>query len=58
MELPDGNGSCPDCSPGARPSAGATTALAAVIIFTIVGDLVGNALVILSVLRNKKLRNA
>ncbi|XP_048721038.2 melatonin-related receptor [Caretta caretta] len=58
MELPDGNGSCRDCSPGARPSAGATTALAAVIIFTIVGDLVGNALVILSVLRNKKLRNA
>ncbi|TFK15439.1 RNA polymerase II-associated protein 1 [Platysternon megacephalum] len=58
MELPDGNGSCPDCSLGARPSAGATTALAAVIIFTIMGDLVGNALVILSVLRNKKLRNA
>ncbi|XP_032885423.1 melatonin receptor type 1A-like [Amblyraja radiata] len=35
-----------------------TSALASVLIFTIVVDLVGNSLVIVSVLRNKKLRNA
>ncbi|CAL8355753.1 unnamed protein product [Merluccius merluccius] len=38
--------------------AGVSTALASVLIFTIVVDIVGNALVILSVFRNKKLRNA
>ncbi|KAG7272075.1 hypothetical protein CRUP_001840 [Coryphaenoides rupestris] len=38
--------------------AGVSTALASVLIFTIVVDVVGNVLVILSVLRNKKLRNA
>ncbi|XP_039407260.1 melatonin receptor type 1A [Corvus cornix cornix] len=35
-----------------------TSALAAILIFTIVVDLLGNLLVILSVYRNKKLRNA
>uniref|UniRef100_A0ACB8E7S8 Uncharacterized protein n=1 Tax=Sphaerodactylus townsendi TaxID=933632 RepID=A0ACB8E7S8_9SAUR len=34
------------------------TALAAILIFTIVVDILGNLLVILSVYRNKKLRNA
>lgn len=34
------------------------TALASVLIFTIVVDILGNVLVILSVFRNKKLRNA
>ncbi|XP_072287076.1 melatonin-related receptor [Pyxicephalus adspersus] len=41
-----------------HPSPGLTTALAAVLIFTIVVDILGNVLVILSVLRNKKLQNA
>ncbi|MEE6496842.1 hypothetical protein FKM82_002503, partial [Ascaphus truei] len=41
-----------------RSSAGLTTALAVVLIFTIVVDILGNVLVILSVLRNKKLQNA
>uniref|UniRef100_A0A8D0L9Q0 G protein-coupled receptor 50 n=1 Tax=Sphenodon punctatus TaxID=8508 RepID=A0A8D0L9Q0_SPHPU len=59
MEMLEGNGSCPACRlQQAPPSAGATTALAVVLIFTIVVDIVGNVLVILSVLRNKKLRNA
>ncbi|KAJ7326750.1 hypothetical protein JRQ81_016509 [Phrynocephalus forsythii] len=40
-----------------RPAWVATT-LAAVLIFTIVVDILGNLLVILSVYRNKKLRNA
>lgn len=35
-----------------------TSTLAAILIFTIVVDLLGNLLVILSVYRNKKLRNA
>lgn len=39
-------------------SLGVTTALASVLIITIVVDIVGNLLVIVSVFRNKKLRNA
>ncbi|XP_015717633.1 melatonin receptor type 1A-like [Coturnix japonica] len=35
-----------------------TSTLATILIFTIVVDLLGNLLVILSVYRNKKLRNA
>ncbi|KAM4780386.1 melatonin receptor type 1A-like [Cyanocitta cristata] len=35
-----------------------TSTLAAILIFTILVDLLGNLLVILSVYRNKKLRNA
>uniref|UniRef100_A0ACB8FX50 Uncharacterized protein n=1 Tax=Sphaerodactylus townsendi TaxID=933632 RepID=A0ACB8FX50_9SAUR len=51
----DGNGTCSDCRffhHEARHS------LAAVLIFTIVVDILGNVLVIVSVLRNPKLRNA
>nr|XP_028570185.1 melatonin-related receptor [Podarcis muralis] len=50
----DNNASCPECRfhPEARHS------LAAVLIFTIVVDILGNVLVIMSVLRNRKLRNA
>lgn len=58
MERPGSNGSCPGCQLEGGPSARAATALATVLIFTIVVDVLGNALVILSVLRNKKLRNA
>ncbi|KAK2528947.1 Gpr50 [Columba guinea] len=58
MEQLGSNGSCPGCGRDGGPSARAATALAAVLIFTIVVDVLGNALVILSVLRNKKLRNA
>uniref|UniRef100_A0A8C0HPP9 Uncharacterized protein n=1 Tax=Buteo japonicus TaxID=224669 RepID=A0A8C0HPP9_9AVES len=58
MEGPGSNGSCPGCRLEEGPSVRAATALAAVLIFTIVVDVLGNALVILSVLRNKKLRNA
>lgn len=58
MERLGSNGSCPGCGRDGGPSARAATALAAVLIFTIVVDVLGNALVILSVLRNKKLRNA
>ncbi|XP_075619599.1 melatonin-related receptor isoform X1 [Balearica regulorum gibbericeps] len=58
MERLGSNGSCPGCRLEGGPSARAATALAAVLIFTIVVDVLGNALVILSVLRNKKLRNA
>lgn len=63
LELKYGNGSnCvsrnqSDCGLGA-PSSGVSTALASVLIFTIVVDILGNVLVILSVYRNKKLRNA
>ncbi|XP_053129481.1 melatonin-related receptor isoform X1 [Hemicordylus capensis] len=50
----EGNASCPDC----RLPLEARHSLAAVLIFTIVVDILGNVLVILSVLRNRKLRNA
>lgn len=57
-----GNASCAECaSPPPDPahdSAAVAATLAAILIFTIVADVVGNALVILSVYRNKKLRNA
>lgn len=43
---------------GESASSGLSTALASVLIFTIVVDILGNVLVILSVYRNKKLRNA
>lgn len=46
-----------DCGLSAS-SSGVSTALASVLIFTIVVDILGNILVILSVYRNKKLRNA
>lgn len=39
-------------------STGLSSTLASVLIFTIVVDILGNVLVILSVYRNKKLRNA
>ncbi|KAG8553516.1 hypothetical protein GDO81_003445 [Engystomops pustulosus] len=60
------NRTCLDCwTPGTagaeredQASPGLTTALAAVLIFTIIVDILGNVLVILSVLRNKKLQNA
>ncbi|XP_056347511.1 melatonin-related receptor isoform X2 [Oenanthe melanoleuca] len=58
MERPGSNESCPGCRLEGGPAVGAATGLAAVLIFTIVVDVLGNALVILSVLRNKKLRNA
>ncbi|XP_066570857.1 melatonin receptor type 1C [Amia ocellicauda] len=67
MDLSDLNGSCVDCgSPGPNrsslaaqsPSAGVNAALAGVLICTTVVDILGNLLVILSVFRNKKLRNA
>lgn len=45
-------------SPGAARPAWAITALASVLIFTTVVDVLGNLLVIVSVLRNRKLRNA
>ncbi|XP_035266847.1 melatonin receptor type 1C-like [Anguilla anguilla] len=66
MEFED-NVSCVDCLPhgpnessftAQTSSAGVTTALASVLIFTIIVDILGNLLVILSVFRNKKLRNA
>lgn len=64
--LDGGNGSsasssssCPGCRfPREAAPAASRHCLAAVLILTIVGDLVGNALVILAVLRNRKLRNA
>nr|XP_060612488.1 melatonin receptor type 1C-like [Anolis sagrei ordinatus] len=52
--VPGGNGSCAE---GRLPRE-ARHSLAAVLLLTTVGDLLGNALVILSVLRNPKLRNA
>ncbi|XP_063288045.1 melatonin-related receptor [Pelobates fuscus] len=62
------NVTCLDCwTPGSaaatdqgeeKASPGVTTALAVVLIFTIVVDILGNVLVILSVFRNKKLQNA
>uniref|UniRef100_A0A3P8UXS8 Melatonin receptor type 1Ba n=1 Tax=Cynoglossus semilaevis TaxID=244447 RepID=A0A3P8UXS8_CYNSE len=48
----------PEPSPGAARPAWAITALASVLIFTTVVDVLGNLLVIVSVLRNRKLRNA
>uniref|UniRef100_A0A672MNM6 Uncharacterized protein n=1 Tax=Sinocyclocheilus grahami TaxID=75366 RepID=A0A672MNM6_SINGR len=42
----------------ATSSPGVAATLAGVLIFTTVADIVGNLLVILSVYRNKKLRNA
>lgn len=61
MEL-NGSASCAECaSPPpdtAHDSAVVAAILAAILIFTIVADVLGNALVILSVYRNKKLRNA
>lgn len=56
--------SCAPCAspsppPRTGPDSGAVSAtLAAILIFTIVTDVMGNVLVILSVYRNKKLRNA
>lgn len=67
MELSEVNVSCLDCwshgpnqssNPVHRPSPGVTAALASVLIFTTVVDILGNVLVIMSVFRNKKLRNA
>ncbi|XP_068596132.1 melatonin receptor type 1C [Brachionichthys hirsutus] len=46
-----------DCGASASSPA-VSTALASVLIFTIIVDVLGNVLVILSVYRNKKLRNA
>lgn len=61
MEL-NGNASCAECaSPTpdtAHVSAAVAGILAAILIFTIVADVIGNTLVFLSVYRNKKLRNA
>ncbi|XP_071327912.1 melatonin receptor type 1B-A isoform X2 [Trachinotus anak] len=48
----------PEPSRGAERPAWAVTALASVLIFTTVVDVLGNLLVIVSVLRNRKLRNA
>ncbi|XP_069748676.1 melatonin receptor type 1B-like [Narcine bancroftii] len=56
----DGNCSEPDSWASERTPFGGvrvTTALAAVLIFTVVVDILGNVLVIISVLRNRKLRN-
>ncbi|KAI9542247.1 Melatonin receptor type 1B-A [Dissostichus eleginoides] len=53
-----GQGQGPEPSPGAARPAWATAVLATVLIFTTVVDVLGNLLVILSVLRNRKLRNA
>lgn len=51
-------GQGPEPSPGAARPAWATAVLATVLIFTTVVDVLGNLLVILSVFRNRKLRNA
>uniref|UniRef100_A0A3Q3L1H8 Melatonin receptor type 1Ba n=2 Tax=Mastacembelus armatus TaxID=205130 RepID=A0A3Q3L1H8_9TELE len=48
----------PERDQGAARPAWAVTALASVLIFTTVVDVLGNLLVIVSVLRNRKLRNA
>lgn len=65
MELMKANLSCLDslsrgnnCLPAQSTSPGVAATLAGVLIFTTVADIVGNLLVILSVYRNKKLRNA
>lgn len=62
VEARDANASdCPRNESGCElnaSSGGVSTALASVLIFTIVVDILGNVLVILSVYRNKKLRNA
>uniref|UniRef100_A0A8C1LIA6 Melatonin receptor 1C n=1 Tax=Cyprinus carpio TaxID=7962 RepID=A0A8C1LIA6_CYPCA len=47
-----------NCLPARGTSPGVAATLAGVLIFTTVADIVGNLLVILSVYRNKKLRNA
>uniref|UniRef100_A0A3Q2Z819 G-protein coupled receptors family 1 profile domain-containing protein n=1 Tax=Hippocampus comes TaxID=109280 RepID=A0A3Q2Z819_HIPCM len=47
----------PETSPGGARPAWAVTALASVLIFTTVVDVLGNLLVIISVARNRKLRN-
>ncbi|KAK2911150.1 hypothetical protein Q8A67_003283 [Cirrhinus molitorella] len=47
-----------NCLPARSTSPGVAATLAGVLIFTTVADIVGNLLVILSVYRNKKLRNA
>jgi len=44
--------------PARNTSPGVAATLAGVLIFTTVADILGNLLVILSVYRNKKLRNA
>ncbi|KAM7399909.1 hypothetical protein PAMP_019145 [Pampus punctatissimus] len=48
----------PEPNQGPARPAWAVTALASVLIFTTVVDVLGNLLVIVSVLRNRKLRNA
>ncbi|XP_016331700.1 melatonin receptor type 1C [Sinocyclocheilus anshuiensis] len=65
MALMKANLSCLDslsrgnnCLPARSTSPGVAATLAGVLIFTTVADIVGNLLVILSVYRNKKLRNA
>lgn len=47
-----------NCLPARNTSPGVAATLAGVLIFTTVADILGNLLVILSVYRNKKLRNA
>ncbi len=65
MDMPEGesllkNGTehGPEPGQGAARPAWVITALASVLIFTTVVDVLGNVLVIVSVLRNRKLRNA
>lgn len=55
--LKNGTENGPEPSQGAARPAWAITALASVLIFTTVVDVLGNLLVIMSVLRNRKLRN-
>lgn len=56
-ELLNASQQAPGGGEGGRPSWLAST-LAFILIFTIVVDILGNLLVIMSVYRNKKLRNA
>lgn len=65
MAMTKANLSCLDslsqgnnCLTARSTSPGVAATLAGVLIFTTVADIVGNLLVILSVYRNKKLRNA
>ncbi|TRY80187.1 hypothetical protein DNTS_003419 [Danionella cerebrum] len=65
MAVVNANFSCTDsltgennCREEQSTSPGVAVTLAGVLIFTTVADIVGNLLVILSVYRNKKLRNA